>query len=262
MAPIMQSPPNLRDENLNVDTSISSSHSSNLNASDHLRSFNNIVPTNASADDHSIINLDSAHNHKLKAPIEAESDDVSVGIKTLQDRLTKAAATSMDASVKQVRPVVDLSLFCLAILPSSIDKPLMQIRQAKIGDIHTQIRRMFQKNPLIDEEPTNSEKQKDKQIENSDETRAVVLFFYFRLFRKLAGFLEAPFKGGINYNENAEKSEREALLLWIIIVGKQIVNEFVSSLQTDLSLKNAEQKIKMAQFLDSIDTVKESIDMR
>uniref|UniRef100_A0A914ICD9 VQ domain-containing protein n=1 Tax=Globodera rostochiensis TaxID=31243 RepID=A0A914ICD9_GLORO len=248
-------------------------------------------------------NLHSAHNHKLKAPIEAESDAVNVGVKTLQDRLTKAAATSMDALVKQVRPVVDLSLFCLAILPSSIDKPLMQIRQgqsvsktlldntilqkmepnhvikclkkwleeehiknskifqAKIGDVHSQIRTIFQKNPLIDEETTNSEKQKDKQIENSDEPRAVVLFFYFRLFRKLAGFLEAPFKGEINYNESAKKSEREALLFWLIIVGKQIANEFESSLQTDLLIKNGDQKIKMAQFLDSIDTVKENTDM-
>ncbi|KAL3111846.1 hypothetical protein niasHT_011133 [Heterodera trifolii] len=68
---------------------------------------------------------------------------------------------------------------------------------------------------------------------SEDFSRTRVLFFYSRLYRKLIALLEAPYKksDAYKYKDLPEKSQRVALIVWLIEAKKHLYREFASSLR-------------------------------
>uniref|UniRef100_A0A183BIZ9 HORMA domain-containing protein n=1 Tax=Globodera pallida TaxID=36090 RepID=A0A183BIZ9_GLOPA len=67
--------------------------------------------------------------------------------------------------------------------------------------------------------------EQSKSAENNSKMHGVLLFFYARLFRKLAGLLEAPYKSPINPTK-PQLSHREAQLIWITVAREIIAKQF------------------------------------
>ncbi|KAL3094368.1 hypothetical protein niasHT_026790 [Heterodera trifolii] len=68
---------------------------------------------------------------------------------------------------------------------------------------------------------------------SEDFSKTRVLFFYSRFYRKLIGLLEAPYKksDAYKYKDLPEKSQRVALIVWLIEAKKHLYREFASSLR-------------------------------
>ncbi|KAL3100765.1 hypothetical protein niasHT_021044 [Heterodera trifolii] len=68
---------------------------------------------------------------------------------------------------------------------------------------------------------------------SEDFSRTRVLFFYRRLYRKLIGLLEAPYdkSDAHKYKDFPKKSQRVALIVWLIGARKYLYREFASSLR-------------------------------
>uniref|UniRef100_A0A914HMM4 Uncharacterized protein n=1 Tax=Globodera rostochiensis TaxID=31243 RepID=A0A914HMM4_GLORO len=91
-----------------------------------------------------------------------------------------------------------------------------------------------------------TETQQTIKVENQPylDNYAMMLFFFTRLYRKLAGLLETPFIGAqaFSSNQNVEKSARESLLIWLTIAREKFAAQFKDLIKrTDRNFKEKQQ---------------------
>uniref|UniRef100_A0A914HLX8 Uncharacterized protein n=1 Tax=Globodera rostochiensis TaxID=31243 RepID=A0A914HLX8_GLORO len=196
--------------------------------------------------------------------------------------------------------IVDLSLIALDILPGAINGTLELIAQsgsstivvedivAKMLDQHVKkmkpksvVKRLKKKflgddqiksihlcGEMIDDIENQLKAVFGQSLFNMETkpeaylVKTKLLFFYRRLYRKLFGLLEAPYDGnGIEkFKIMPNKSEKEALLIWLYGAMKYLSMEFNSSLIKFTAL-DREHLLQIFVKFDQIETCKERMNL-
>ncbi|KAL3068176.1 hypothetical protein niasHS_016422 [Heterodera schachtii] len=93
--------------------------------------------------------------------------------------------------------------------------------------------------------------------DGDDISPSVVLFFFSRLFRKLAGFLNAPFMEKMEFNAELKGTNRVAMFILIREIRTLFVSQFEASFKF---IVHKEQKIQQAKELNKLDAFETAIE--
>uniref|UniRef100_A0A914HIX6 Uncharacterized protein n=1 Tax=Globodera rostochiensis TaxID=31243 RepID=A0A914HIX6_GLORO len=136
-----------------------------------------------------------------------------------------------------------------------------------IGEIQAQAAIVFGKSLFNVEKKTDAAtyltlllgQQKIEFDDEKVEKRANLLFFFLRLYRKMVGLIEAPYKGAA-HTEKLERSDREALLILISMTRKEMSTFFGRFLDINAS-EQQQMVLRRLATLDAFALIKEGISL-